>query len=111
MTKMKITESGGNVFADLGLPDAEEYMAKTKLALRIVEIIRDRKLSQTRAAQILGVDQPKISALIHGKLDGFSVERLFRFLIALGRDVEILIRPKPVGAKDAHLRVLAAIEI
>lgn len=108
MNKKKVTPSSGNVFEDLGLPDAEEYQAKANLALRIVEIIQTRRLSQTKAAQILGVDQPKISALMRGKLDGFSIERLIRFLNTLGRDVEILVRPKPEGAKDAHLRVLAA---
>ena len=110
MNKRKVIASSGNVFADLGLADAEETMAKTKLALRIVEIIRERKLSQAKAGQLLEVDQPKISALIRGKLDGFSTERLFRFLNALGRDVEIFIRPKPQGTKQARVRVFAATE-
>ncbi len=110
MSKRNVTLSSGNVFADLGLMDAEEYMARTKLALRIIEIIRERKLTQTRAAKILGVDQPKISALMHGRLDGFSTERLFRFLNDLGRDVEIIIRPRLEGNKKARVRVLAARE-
>jgi predicted XRE-type DNA-binding protein len=111
MAKIKIIKSGDNIFSDLGLSDAEEFLAKTKLALRIVEILGERKLTQTRAAKILGVDQPKISALFNGRLDGFSIERLFRLLLALGRDVEILIRPKPESVREAHLRVLAAREI
>ena len=110
MHKREVVSSSGNVFADLGLADAEETMAKAKLALRIVDIIRERKLSQTRAGQILEVDQPKISALIRGKLDGFSTERLFRFLNALGRDVEIFIRPKAQGSKRARVRIFAATE-
>jgi predicted XRE-type DNA-binding protein len=111
MRKREVRESSGNVFADLGLPDAEEYMAKTKLTLRIIEIIHERKLTQTQAAKVLGVDQPKISALMCGNLDGFSIERLFRFLNALGRDVEILVRPIPKSAKQAHVRVFAAVEV
>ena len=110
MNNRQVIASSGNVFADLGLPDAEEAMAKAKLALRIVEIIRDRKLTQAQAGQILEVDQPKISGLIRGKLDGFSIERLFRFLNALGRDVEIFIHPKSQGAKKARVRIFAATE-
>lgn len=110
MTKRQVTPGSGNVFADLGLADAEEAMAKAKLALRIVEIIHERKLTQTKAAQILQIDQPKVSALIRGKLDGFSTERLFRFLNALGRDVEIFIRPQAQGSKQARVRVFAATE-
>lgn len=110
MTKRNITISSGNVFADVGLPDAEEYMAKAKLAMQIIGIIRERKLTQARAAQVLGIDQPKISALMRGKLDGFSTERLFRFLNELGRDIEIIVHPKPQGFKKARIRVLAATE-
>jgi predicted XRE-type DNA-binding protein len=110
MRTIHFQTGGGHIPADLGLPDAEEYMAKTKFTLRIVEIVRERKLTQSQAAKLLGVDQPKISALMNGKLDGFSTERLFRFLNALGRDVEILIRPIPKNAKKAHVRVFAAVE-
>lgn len=110
MIHSQVTPGSDNIFADLGLPDAEDYLIKTKLALRIIEIIRERKLSQTKAAALLGIDQPKVSALVRGKLDGFSLERLFRFLNALGRDVEIIIRPKAQDARDAHLRVLSASE-
>ena len=105
MPKTSVKPASGNVFADLGLADGDELLVKAELALRICEFIGERKLSQTRAAKLLGVDQPKVSALMRGKLDGFSTERLFRFLNALGRDVEIIIRPK---AKKAHVRVLAA---
>jgi len=95
----------GNVFADLGLPDAEELKAKSDLAIEIVRIIEDRDLKQAEAAEIMGVDQPKVSALVNGKLDGFSMERLYRFLNALGSDVEIVVKPKPKSRKDATLRV------
>ena len=93
-----IEQSSGNVFADLGLKNPEELLAKAELVQRIADIIAERKLTQVRAAKLLGIDQPKVSALLRGKLDGFSTDRLFRFLNALGRDVEIVIRP----AKHSH---------
>jgi predicted XRE-type DNA-binding protein len=88
-------ESTGNVFADLGLAEPEEALAKAELARRITALIRARGLTQTTAAELLGVDQPKVSALAHGRLGGFSLERLVRFLIALDQDVEIVVRPAP----------------
>jgi len=102
----KFVEGCGNVFADLGLPDADELLAKAQLVFRIHAIIRSKKLTQKKAALILGIDQPKVSALIRGHLDGFSTERLFRFLNALGEDVEIVLRPKKRTAKKAGVRVL-----
>lgn len=104
--KPKYTLSSGNVFADLGLPDAEELQAKADLAIQISRTIEQRHLTQHEAAEILGIDQPKISALMRGRLTGFSMERLYRFLNALGRDVEIIVRP--AGRKRAHVRVVAA---
>jgi predicted XRE-type DNA-binding protein len=98
-----ITEGSGNVFADLGFADAEEMLTKAELARRIAE----RKLTQTKGTAILGVDQPKVSALLRGKLDGFSIDRLFRFLNALGRDVEIVVRPAD-RAGAARTRVITA---
>jgi predicted XRE-type DNA-binding protein len=87
--------SSGNVFADLGLPRAEEMLAKAELAVKIIGIIRERRLTQARAAEILGVDQPKISALSRGVLSGFSIDRLLRFLMLLGNDVEITVKSRP----------------
>jgi predicted XRE-type DNA-binding protein len=95
---VSIERSSGNVFADLGLKNPEELLAKAELVQRIADIIAERKLTQVRAAKLLGIDQPKVSALLQGKLRGFSTDRLFRFLNALGRDVEIVIRP----AKRSH---------
>src|SRR5262249_21017173 len=91
--QVTIEPGSGNVFADLGLKTPEELLAKAELVQRIGEILAERKLTQTRAAALLGIDQPKVSALMRGKLDGFSLDRLFRFLNALGRDVDIVIRP------------------
>lgn len=101
----KVTASGGNIFADLGLPNADEELAKVDLAFEIGEVIAERGLTQAEAAEIMGVDQPKVSALVRLKLDGFSMDRLYRFLNALGRDVEIVVRPKPKGRKAAKLSV------
>lgn len=102
-----IEESSGNVFADLELKNPEELLAKAQLVQRIADIIAERKLTQAQAAKLLGIDQPKVSALLRGKLEGFSTDRLFRFLNALGRDVEIVIRPARQEG-DADTRVISA---
>jgi predicted XRE-type DNA-binding protein len=102
MTDTKIARGTTNVFADLGLPDPSERQTKTRFALAINRIIKDQGLKQTDAARLLGVPQPKVSALVNYRLDGFSVEKLMDFIVALGRDVEIIVRPK----RDAAARVL-----
>src|SRR6266404_9057560 len=86
--------SSGNVFADLKLPQADDLLAKAELAAKIIGEIQRRRLTQTQSAAILGIDQPKISALKQGKLSAFSIERLMRFLLLLGRDVEISVKGK-----------------
>jgi predicted XRE-type DNA-binding protein len=86
--------SRGNVFEDLGLPNAAELRVKARLAHRISQIIDKRNMTQTQAAAVLGIDQPKVSALVRGRLEKFSVERLYNFLRALGCDVEIQITEK-----------------
>jgi predicted XRE-type DNA-binding protein len=101
----KITASSGNVFADLGLPDADQLLVKADLAIEIIRVIEKRGLTQTQAAEMLGVDQPKVSALVRGRIDGFSLERLYRFLNALGRDVEIVVRPAPKGKRPPRVTV------
>lgn len=104
--KLEITDSSGNVFADLGLPNSEKYLAKAKLARQINNIIEKRSLKQVQAAEILGIDQPKISDLNCGRLDGFSIERLIVFLNKLNRDVEIVVKLKNKGRKGrGHLSV------
>lgn len=93
MTDATITRGTGNVFADLGLADAGERQTKTRLALALNRIIKEQRLKQVEAARLLGVPQPKVSALVNYQLDGFSVEKLMEFIVALGRDVEIIVRP------------------
>jgi predicted XRE-type DNA-binding protein len=94
----RVEASSGNVFKDLGFPNPQEELAKADLAIRISQLIAAQKLTQKKAAAVLGIDQPKVSALLRGKLDGFSTERLLRFINRLGQDVEISIRP----AHGAH---------
>mgnify|MGYP002713225044 CR=1 FL=1 len=95
MTKQKIEKSSGSVFADLELAEVQELETKAQLAHRIGEIIHGRHLTQTEAAEVLGATQPIVSKLMNGQLSGFSLERLVRFLNALDRDVEIVVRRRP----------------
>mgnify|MGYP005608541929 FL=1 len=88
------TVSSGNIFKDMGLPDAEERLAKVKIAVIINKIIAERGLTQKEAAKILGINQPKVSALKNGRLKGFSIERLFSYLEALDQHIEITITDK-----------------
>lgn len=89
-SKVAITKGSGNVFADLGLPDAEELETKAKLVIQITKIIEQKKLTQVTAAACLGIDQPRISDLMNGKLRGFSVYRLMHFVSLLGHEVKIV---------------------
>jgi len=106
--KDAITHGTGNVFADLGYADATERQAKLRLAYALNQVLEERKLSQVEAAKVLGVTQPKVSALRRYKLAGFSVERLMNLLTALDRDVEIVIRRKPRSRRAARISVVAA---
>ena len=98
-----IHTSSGNVFADLGLPDAPELLAKADLAIEIGRVLDERGLSQAEAARLLRTSQPRISDLRRGRLEGFTLDRLVRFLNALDQDVEMRVRPKQ--AEDARLVV------
>jgi predicted XRE-type DNA-binding protein len=100
--------SSGNVFADLGLADADQRQTKVRLAVAINQAIAQRRLTQEQASELLGVNQPKISALSKYRLVGFSVERLMRFLTLLDRDVEIVVRRKPRGQRGGRVVVTAA---
>ncbi len=90
---VRVEQGSGNVFADLSLPNPELALAKAKLVQRIRNLIAERKLTQVKAAKLLGLDQPKVSALVRGRVEGYSIDRLFRFLNALGQRVEITVRP------------------
>jgi predicted XRE-type DNA-binding protein len=103
----KWVKNSGNVFADLGFANANELAIETELLRRIIAIVHQRKLSQRAAARVLGIDQPKVSALMNGKTRGYSIARMIRFLAALDQDVEIRIRPKPRSRMRAVVRVAA----
>jgi predicted XRE-type DNA-binding protein len=99
------TLSGRNVFADLDVAEPAEALVKAQLARVIGDVIARRRLTQTQAAELLRVDQPKVSALRRGQLAGFSTDRLLRFLNALDRDVEIVVKTKPRSRKRAEIVV------
>jgi len=99
------TVGSGNVFADLGLPHSEEALAKAELAHKITVLIRERGLTQLQTAKLLGVDQPKVSALMRGRLTGFSIERLLRFLLLFGQDIKITVQATPRNRQQARVLV------
>ena len=106
MQKRKTLEqepSSGNVLADLGLAEADEHLIKAGLVVKIDRTIRQRRLTQATAAELMGIDQPKVSAMLAGQFRGYSVERLMRFLVAMGHDVEIVVKARKRGT--AELRV------
>ena len=102
-----VEHGSGNVFADLGLPDADAHLLKAGLVARIDAIIRRRGLTQTAAARLLGLSQPDISRLLRGDFREYSLERVLRLLTTLGRDVDIVIR-RPRSADGGRLRIAAA---
>lgn len=99
-----IEAGSGNVFADIGLPDAEQRLVKADLAIKIGDLIEARGLTQTEAAALLGVDQPKVSAIVRGRLRDFSVWRLMTYLNRSGQNVEVVVKPAEPG-EAAVIRV------
>lgn len=93
MSKMKYEVGNPNVFQDLGMANAEEHLVKAHLVYKIGMILKDRGLKQAEAGKLLGIPQPDVSKMLRGEFRQFSVERLLRFLVALGQDVEIVVRP------------------
>lgn len=90
---VRIDRGSGNVFADLGIPNPDLALAKAELVQRIRDLIAERKLTQAKAGELLGLDQPKVSALVRGRVEGYSFDRLIRLLNALGQRIEITVRP------------------
>ncbi len=101
------TVSSGNVFADLCMANPDEADTKAELAFQINSLIESRGLTQMEAATVLGINQPKVFALRCGRLTGFSVERLLRFLAELGNDVQIVVTPRATASERGQIRVLA----
>jgi predicted XRE-type DNA-binding protein len=104
-SRESITESSGNVFADLGLPNPEQEMMKARLTLQIYSIIRERGLTQAQAAKTLGIRQPHVSLLMRNRAGSFSVGRLMEFLTALGHDVELAVRPSRKERGEMSVRI------
>lgn len=100
-SKLKVHKSSGNVFADLGFEDAQLRLAKAEFARRIASTIRSRGLNQVDAAALLGIDQPNVSRLLNGRLEGFSLDRLFGFLLTLGIGIQIGLREPAAKARSA----------
>jgi len=96
----------GNVFADAGVPNAEEHLVKAHLVYKIDTLMKERGLKQVEAATLFGVRQPDVSKMLRGDFRQFSVERLLRFLVALGQDVEIVVRPRRDGGQPPALHVV-----
>ena len=105
-TKLNVWRGSGNVFADLGLPDAEELLVKANLMHRLSQSIQRLALTQREVGRRLGIDQPKVSALLNGRLANFSSERLMRLLTALGQDIEIVVKSKRRGQERGRIRVV-----
>ncbi len=105
---IKVTPSSGNVFADMGFAEPDEEFTRAQLASSIQQIIKQRRLTQLAAARLMGIDQPKVSALLNGRLSNFSSTRLMRLLTALGQDVEIVVRAKPRNRQHGRVRVVEA---
>lgn len=105
--EIAVTAGAGNVFADLGFAEPDAELAKAQLASEIRQIMQRRRLTQVDAAALMGIDQPKVSALLNGRLDHFSTDRLMRLLTALGQDVEIVVKGKPRNRGRGQIRVVA----
>jgi predicted XRE-type DNA-binding protein len=105
LTTVEHVKSGGNVFADIGLPSPDQHLVKAQLVLKIDALMRARGLRQVEAARLFGVKQTDVSKMLHGDFRQFSVERLMRFLVALGQDVEIVVKEHRGGKAAPSLRV------
>jgi predicted XRE-type DNA-binding protein len=104
--RIEVTPGSGNVFTDLGFSEPEEELAKAQLASLIGQVIKRRRLTQAAAASLMGVDQPKVSALLNGRIANFSSERLMRLLTALGRDIDIIVRRSSGRRLEGRIRVM-----
>lgn len=101
--KIEFTVGSGNVYADFGFPNPEEAKTKAELAMLITNIIKEKNINQTQAAHLMGIDQPKVSKITRGLLSEFTIERLMRFVLHLGFDIEIW--PKPHKLRNTIPRI------
>lgn len=106
--KIEVTRGSANVFADIGMPDAEEHLLKVQLVTQVTDIIKKRQLTQKGAGAVMGLKQPDVSKLLRGQFRGYSIGRLLEFLVALGHDVEIVVKRKARTKRPARMSVKAA---
>ena len=107
--KIEYEIGSGNVFKDLGIPNPEEYLAKARLAGIIYDIIAERKLKRGKAATQLGISKSEVTELLNGRLDNFSIERLFGLLRKLDRDIEIVVRERPADTPPAEINIFTVV--
>ena len=100
--KIEIHEGTGNVFADLGLPDADNHFLKAQIVAELYRLTTERKLTQQKAGTLMGISQPEVSRLFKGHFREYSVDRLMTFLTAFDRDIEIIARPRGKRSKKAQ---------
>ena len=103
MSKVRIEKGSGNIFADLGLPDAETHFLKAQIVSEIYRLTNERKLTQTEAGKLMGISQPEVSRMFKGNFREYSVERLIAFLTTFDRDVEIVARPRKKSGKSGRI--------
>jgi predicted XRE-type DNA-binding protein len=103
--EIEYSVSSGNVYADFGFPNPEEAKTKAELAMLISEIIKEKNLTQQQAADLMDIDQPKVSKIIRGLLSEFSIERLLKFVLALGFDIEITPKPHKTKSTPPGMRI------
>jgi predicted XRE-type DNA-binding protein len=110
MARIPVHKSSGNVFADIGFTPAEaaELTAKSTLITAIGETIKRRKLTQREAARLCHTDQPTLSKILRGRMESVTIDRLAAWLTALGRDIEIVVKPGAHLRRHGHVRVVAA---
>ncbi len=102
-TRADIHETRGNIFADLGRPDADIHFLKAQIVAELYRLFQERKLTQAKAGELMGITQPEVSRLFRGHFREYSVERLMTFLTAFGRDVEIVSRPRASTSRRGHV--------
>lgn len=108
MSKVRIEKGSGNIFADLGLPDAETHFLKAQIVSEIYRLTNERKLTQTAAGKLMGISQPEVSRMFKGNFREYSVERLISFLTIFDRDVEIVARPRKKSGKTGRITFTTA---
>ena len=106
--KIKVEMSSGNIFADLGLPDAETHFLKAQIVSEIYRLTHERKLTQIQAGKLMGISQPEVSRLFKGNFREYSIDRLMSFLTAFDRDVDIVVRPHKKAGKTGRITFTSA---